>query len=319
MKKAIIVYPSFMQLDRIEDNNRIMREVMAKECDFDMLIIDRIDLEVVKNYDVVFIEPHKYLQRSNYKNTLKMMSLPIKIIAYAGDMDVPFDNKVYDIEAYKEHQKAFFLRSDKILCDMYWYLSVLFESVYDKIHPKMVWWPKAVVAYNRYFDLPFNENPTLKCSIAGKIDDRFALRKYIYKHCKEHVAYYSHPGYNHIDIQKYPTGDRFAVELNKYICGACGSKTETRHVVEKYVIIPASGSLLLAERNQDFDMLGMEDGKHYVSINIKNAKAVIRDVIDNPENYRQIRLVGREFIRQNHTMKNRLEILNRVLAEMANA
>ena len=77
MKKAIVVCSNTMLVNRIEDNNRIMREVMAKECGFDILVMDVIDTEKLKGYDLVFIDPYKYLNCATAESTMKMFNVPI--------------------------------------------------------------------------------------------------------------------------------------------------------------------------------------------------------------------------------------------------
>ncbi len=316
MKKAIIVVPSTMVINRIEDNNRILRNVMAKECGFDILVMENIELDIVKKYDAIFIDPYKYLHERNAVNTLKLMELPIKIIAYGADMENPKKISKDALDLYTNNRNAFFLRSDIILCDVYENFKNICKAVYDKIKHKMIWWPKCVVDYDRYFGLPFNEKPVLKCTLAGKLDDRYALRKYIFKKCGKQIMYYPHPGYGEIDPNKYPIGDAFAKELNKYICGVCPNKINTCHVLEKHIIIPAAGSLLLTERTPDFDRLGMVDGQHYISITKENIIETINSVLQNPNKYRTIRFDGREYIKQNHTINNRMQVLKQILIEM---
>jgi len=315
MKKAIIVPPSVMEINRVEDNNRILREVLAKEFSFDMLLMDNIDLSLVARYDLIFIDPFKYLNKKYVVNTMRLLSMPVKILAYGADIEnVKMPEK--DFMDFVRNRSAFYLRADKILCDVYENFKVVCADIFEKIKSKMVWWPKCVANYDRYFNLPFNESPILKCTLAGKLDDRYALRRFIFETCGGMVKYYAHPGYGKIDTSKFPTGDRFAKELNQYVCGACPTKVNVNHVTEKHVIIPAAGSLLLTERTADFDRLGMTDGVHYVSINRETVSGIIEDVIGSPEKYRDIRFSGREYIKQHHTIRNRIEEIRPVLKEL---
>ena len=68
------------------------------------------------------------------------------------------------------------------------------------------------------------------------------------------------------------------------------------YVVGKYIEIPASGSLLVANYTPDLDVLGFRDGVNYVKVNEENVEKKLRMIISNPEDFEDIRKNGREFV-----------------------
>ncbi|MBN1147311.1 MAG: glycosyltransferase family 1 protein [Anaerolineales bacterium] len=93
---------------------------------------------------------------------------------------------------------------------------------------------------------------------------------------------------------------------------AAGSEdNQYRLTTPKYFEIAAAGCLLFAQVTDDLDLLGFIDQRTCITFSQNNFQRKIEDYLANPENYRwlQLRLDGRELIRERHTIVQRLSDL----------
>jgi len=125
-----------------------------------------------------------------------------------------------------------------------------------------------------------------------------------------------HPGYvNAPSKEKAIIREDYVKCLNNYFCCVTGS-SKFNYLLAKYFEIPASGSLLLADRTKDSDKVGLVPFKHYVPIDKGNALASIKDCLTRPYKYEEIRKEGMAFVRANHGTRNRLEQFKEILKEL---
>lgn len=188
---------------------------------------------------------------------------------------------------------------------------------------KSIWFPHYYAPIKRYDDLPFNTNPVMECVLTGcRAKYYYPLRNYLasnhrrFSACKIHII--EPPDY-HPEVMNALADEkclrwRYTQTLNKYFAGVtdCAS---TNYVVAKYLEIPATGSLLIANSCPDLNDLGFKPGIHYVEINKENCFEKIEHVMKNPDLYNQIRIDGRKFVQENFNMNIGVEKFIKIVEE----
>lgn len=87
--------------------------------------------------------------------------------------------------------------------------------------------------------------------------------------------------------------------------------------VAKYFEIPATGSLLLAQKVPALDRLGFVDGENMVVLDTDEPVDQIRELLQNPDRLSRIALAGRQLILDRHTWSHRARTFLHVLKECA--
>lgn len=188
-----------------------------------------------------------------------------------------------------------------------------FQDMWPEYYEKTMVFPDFFAPHQRYACLPFNKNPIKMCLLSGAYNPEvYTLRDYIRNHGDGKKIVWVPPPYN--GEHEY-IGDMYARLLNRFTCcvtesGVCG------YVVTKCFEIPASGSLLLANRIPDMDTFGFLPGKHYVDVNRDNVLETIDTVLADPDKYDRIKKAGRKFVVENHSVKNRVCEFKNVLAKV---
>ena len=272
------------------------------------------DLETV----LVFAGPHgKQLM-------LDMTSIPtqIKVIMYlSGSHCFPHTNKII-INALE--------RCDKVICGEF----QSFEERWSQYLDKFIFFPSCFAPHERYAGLKYNESPVMKCLFSGcNKAKHYPMRHYLKgqifgdSELQKLVDTIRHPRWVKIDPDteeprplneweiEVPMGDAYAKCLNKYFCSIATSSTHN-YAVAKYFEIPAVGTLLLANITPDVEKTGLIAGKHYVPITQKNIVSQIKDCLNKPEKYEEIRRNGMEYVRKNHSVNNRIEQFKEILEKI---
>lgn len=314
MKKIILTQPRIMDPDRVDDYRRLLYLEMQKRFGFDLLVKDEVCEKDICGYDLVFVDPRKYLHKNIYEKTIGLLSTKAKIVVYLLDPELPvFGNREYDSELYLTGRDFFYDRADLIVGDVYQYFRDFYSNEWDKWKGKYIWWPKCIAKIERYRMLPFNKNPEPYCYLSGKIKNLFPLRKVAAEISKSKIATNRHPGYENNLSADY-TGDNFGKILNRYLCCFCGSRI-FGNVLEKHLIIPASGSLMLADSFPDLNKMGLLANTHYLEVESDSLETTIDEVVSLPEKYEEIRMAGRNYVLQNHTIEHRMETLGKAMNE----
>ena len=183
--------------------------------------------------------------------------------------------------------------------------------------------PTFFAPHERYVGLEFNDHPLLRCLLCGNTSKWYYLR-----HIIASTVLMDDNKARSIDIMRHPRwgtprgesskiiegvmGDAYARVLNKYLCSVVGL-AKSRAPLAKYYEIAAAGSLLLAEDSADVREAGFVAGKNYVSVNRDNVFDKINQCLDNPEAYRNIRYEGMKFVRENHSVENRVKRIGEIL------
>jgi len=197
---------------------------------------------------------------------------------------------------------------------------LVFKKVFPEHMKKHVFFPYFFATKQRYTDLKFNENPTIKCLFSGHISKLYGVRRKMYFFIKS-----GQPGSEIFDMLEWPghfnakkkesvVGTDYAQLLNQYLCSI--TTTAFSHPVAKHFEIMASGSLLISNETEDLKTLGMIPGKHYIAVTFENFIEKTQDCLANPKKYRQIRLTGMEYARTNHSIENRLSSIRRIIKKL---
>lgn len=214
-----------------------------------------------------------------------------------------------------------FKRADRIIGPY----AIAFRKKFPQYISKFVPFRRFFAPDERYTILPYNKKPIMKCLLTGAAYDvHYPLRMIIKNALKADKELRGLMEINwHIVSPKRPGetapayGDEYAKRLNAYFCGVTSS-TKNHYAVTKYMEIPATGSLLLADQTSDSDDAGFIPHKHYVPITIDTVIALIKKVLSNPTVYEGIRRQGMEFVRANYSVKNRFEQLKGIIQEELN-
>ena len=298
--KGHIVIPTFYQT-RWTDDYKHLLAMIATEFKFKIEYSDGPDIAVDTDVVVVFATPHH--MRPDNLSQLCQLDRSIKMIGYMKDI------QFYDNPNIKDAYLRMFDRYDVILSGY----NEMFKEWYSDHVGKMLHFPDFFGPYERY-DLPFNKEAEKTCLVAGTVTKEvYPLRQYILENAKNGYVDYLPPPYTGHDY----IGDKYAKLLNSYHC-AVSTGSIFRVPVAKCFEIPASGCLLICNTFDDLIDIGFEPMVHYVPINFSNATETIMRVVDDPVRYEHIRQEGTEFVRKNHSIRNRFETLKQVINESLN-
>ena len=188
-----------------------------------------------------------------------------------------------------------------------------FTKFYEIKNPnKLIWYPHNV---NNNFRIDFNNNPINKILLTGSNDKniypfRNLVRKLSNKYPIDILPQLSYRNANHNNY-----GHNYIKYINGYIASiACCANQNTPYIVSKFFEIPASGALLLAYDEfvkEPLNQLGFVDGENYISANYENIIDKILFITNpvNKEKVDKIRKNGYEFVWKNHTLLNRIQLI----------
>jgi len=130
-----------------------------------------------------------------------------------------------------------------------------------------------------------------------------------------------HGPYQPADPVKVPQAEgpllneTYARRLNDFAC-SIATASIYRYGLAKYFEIPAAGCLLLAERTADAYAAGLRAHRHYIPISQANLAKQILRCASAPELYRETRDEGTAYVRENHSLRNRMTELTEILEEL---
>ena len=202
-----------------------------------------------------------------------------------------------------------------------------FEKKFPKLASKTVYFPLYFAPHERYARLKVREKPIMKCLLTGHTIPRLYPFRYALKTTIKNNQKY----WKYADIMRHPRWARrgrlesyeigpqlnedYAKTLNRYFC-SIATDSKYRYGLAKYYEIPAAGALLIATRTPDINDAGFKPWVHFVPIEKKDSEKAMNQVIkiiENPSNYEFIRKQGREFVLENHSVKNRVQRFKELL------
>ena len=124
----------------------------------------------------------------------------------------------------------------------------------------------------------------------------------------EGMVEWGQPGY---------VGDSYAKLLHSYFCCATSSSI-FNYVVAKHYEICATGSLLLTNETADLKKTGFIPYEHYIPITKENCIEKIKHCLEHPEEYIDIRKEGMKYVRENHSLDNKMKQLGEIFDRLLN-
>jgi len=289
--------PSGPDYSQVEGSNAWFWHSIHDTFGFEMRYADEVDVD--SDTDIVFMFGVPYHNRLKVPPGLLDLDKKIKLVMWPGDL------QCYGNQECLDGKLKVFERCDLITSAIYEF----FKAKYPQFLFKHEFVPRWYAPAERYLNLDFNESPKMKCLVSGHCysNPRVYPRRVYMIEKGEGMVEWGPPGY---------MGDSYAKLLHSYFCCATSSSIYN-YAVAKHYEIPAVGSLLLTNRTEDLDRVGFIPGKHYVPISTENCIEKIRHCLENPEEYTNIRKEGMKYVRENHSLKNRMErfgkIFNRLL------
>ena len=193
-------------------------------------------------------------------------------------------------------------------------LSTYFPSVDAS---RVTWMPHAA---GPDFLLPVQEHPQPVVFVSGAMNHAYPLRlamRDLATRRPELARTHEHPGYDR--EYDYSSDERVGGGYAAAMRGCLAAFTDALvhlYVVAKHFEIPATGALLLADRNvaPQLEQLGFLDGQHYLSVTADDLEPVVTRVLDprNAEAIDTIRRRGHALVHERHTTAHRAKQIDAV-------
>ena len=190
----------------------------------------------------------------------------------------------------------------------------------DKFYPELsgvkniVWIPHAA---SPDFMLQYNEQPQNAIFLSGAVNEHYPLRqrmKTLHDTGSFPIVVHQHPGYGEFDFETNTNiGPGCARKMNSYRATFTDA-SEFGYSVAKYFEIPATGSLLLADRavSGPLRKIGFIEGFHYIGVSNEDLEEKIEYVLDE-NNHREldaIRKNGQELVWKTHKTSDRARLID---------
>jgi hypothetical protein len=198
-----------------------------------------------------------------------------------------------------------------------------YAYVFDRFYPglskgkSVIWMPHSA---SPDFLLAFNEHPVNAIFLSGALDDYYPLRKRMKAlHDSESypIVVHEHPGYRcDFDHETNNSiGRGYARMINNHRVAFTDAST-FGYSVAKYFEIPATGSLLLADRavSDPLRAIGFIDGVHYLGVSNDDLEEKIEYALDesNRDELDQIRRNGQELVWRRHKTSDRARSIDEI-------
>lgn len=300
---AVLIPTTFDGRTYVTDRYSCLFEMLRDHLEFQIIVTDDPN-RVPSNVDVVLTLKNP---QPNVVSTLVQLAdldPQVKLIGYFTDLHLG------DKEPYHSSMIRMLERCDVVLCPY----DEMFRKTWPQFVDKYVFFPHFFAPHERFARLSFNEDPVMKCVLAGAIGHVYPLRCVISQYpFQGEVFIPQHPGYY---TKKWDDAvfvrDRYARLLHDHFCSVATSSVYN-YVVAKYFEIPATGALLLANEVEDLKKLDFVPFVHYIPITADDVVGRIQHCLLNPEEYIEIRRTGMKFVREEHSINNRFEQLRKIL------
>ena len=169
------------------------------------------------------------------------------------------------------------------------------------------------------FMLRYNNQPENAIFLSGAVNQSYPLRvrlKALHEKASYQIVLHQHPGYGEFDFETNPSiGPQFARLVNNYRTGFTDA-SEFGYAVAKYFEIPATGSLLLADRSISGPLrsLGFIEDVHYVGVSNEDLEEKIEYVLDENNHYEldRVRRNGQRLVLQKHKTHDRARLIDEI-------
>ncbi|MEW9672180.1 glycosyltransferase [Ammoniphilus sp. 3BR4] len=213
-------------------------------------------------------------------------------------VDIPKGTYIYD-EHWNPASRIRYLQNNKI--DIIFSPNKsTFLRRYPKFKPKFRFLPYSINPHvMKDWQLPKDRDFML---IGSSPKEWYPFRNEVYKRMRdvEGFEFLPHPGHKSPPSKNLMVNGKYAQELNRAkIYFTCGSKFQ--YPLAKFFEVPACGTLLLAEPNQDIFDLGFKDGVHFVACNKTDFYEKAMYYLENEEERNEIVKNGHDFVHAYHT------------------
>jgi len=295
MKGAIIIPTFYKNRESMGQviKHKVMHNELCKKYNFSYLYTDTPNLD---KYDIAIIRNVPYHNRPAIPPGL--LDTKCKLIGEFGDL------QCWDNEECIENKEILFNRYDILMGAFY----DRFMEWYPQHINKYIHFPQYFGPYKKYASLPINPNPKMRCVMAGSYGPRgYPIRNYIFEKSITFAnnGYIDVSGAGKIPFKEYPE------YINSYFC-ALATGGAFNSAIAKYFEIPAAGTLMLAVEIPELAICGLKPYIHYVPITKEDVFDKVKEVLKNPHDYTGIRDEGTNFVRQNHSDINRVDIFKNV-------
>jgi len=219
----------------------------------------------------------------------------------------------------REELRPVFDRADVVLCTYGSYMRTRFPEFTGEWR----FFPLYFAPHDRYARLPLRDDQERKCLFTGHIQPRlYPLRASLMQliaapgPLADVIVRGIHPRWGDrtkaLQTEGPLLNEVYARRLNDYAC-SIATASVYRYGLAKYFEIPAAGCLLLAERTADIYAAGLRAHRHYIPVSATNIGKQILHCASAPELFRRIRDEGTAYVRENHSIRNRITELTEIL------
>lgn len=160
----------------------------------------------------------------------------------------------------------------------------------------------------------YKEEKTIPVVMFGSFDSEcYPWRRSVKQRILDNLPalYFRHPGYNkEVEMKQSPlqyAGERYARMLNRaWIAPSSGGFNN--FVVSKQIEIPACRTILVTNETEVVQAYGFEDWKNCIFTTEDDIVATCKRVLNEPFLLNQIADQGYDFVRANHTYRNRAQV-----------
>lgn len=195
--------------------------------------------------------------------------------------------------------------------------------VFDHFYPQLsktkrvVWMPHSA---SPDFLIDFNENPVNAVLLSGVVNSYYPLRLRMKALCESGsypIVVHRFPGYScDFDYETNTSvGRGYAKRINTYRVAFTDS-SRYRYSVAKYFEIPATGSLLLADRavSEPLSRIGFTEGVHYIGVSNQDLEDKLQYALDenNHDELDQVRRNGQALVWRRHKTSDRARSIDEI-------
>jgi len=261
---------------------------------WDQMFEDKNRLKEVKR--IVFVEHHVIF--SDWHPTLRSVSPNTQIFFWCDDLHHEWCPRAHKLEGVT-------------YMSTYGYMSnYLGDGAHTTYH-----------AAQSFFLQPYTNDPIPKLLLTGSVTSGvYPMRHFVLAQSKKAAA-------GQIDTLKHCqeanpdvklVGARYAAKISEYLAGWCSTvKEDLPYLVAKYIEIPATGSLLMADRFMESYLLdaGFVDGENCILCNESDFNERLVWVLspDHRTEVDRIRSAGRALVLDRHLTSHRVRQIETII------
>lgn len=162
-----------------------------------------------------------------------------------------------------------------------------------------------------------NPHPLRRCLLPGATSrDRPLRRRAVREVPSEKLALLKHPGYGKSSYAADIVGKDFYDLIHRYACCLTDGGVY-RYAVAKYVEVPYTGTLLVADDVPDLAEMGYRRNAHFIAVDDDTDLAgLVAHILEHPDEYEAVRRAGQKLVRERHTERVREAEARRMAIEI---